>query len=207
MRVILASNSPRRSKILREHGVSPTIMLPSVNESLSDEERALPPARIVELLALRKARDVYQRLVDGSAFCATCRIPYRGLPALIEDALIVAADTVVVKGDILGKPASRDEAIAMLQLLCATTHEVYTGVAFVRAATGEEWAVHEVSRVRFGAYSLKDIEEFIEAEPPYDKAGSYALQGMWAKHVERVEGDIENVIGLPWRAIEPYLST
>jgi septum formation protein len=206
MRIILASNSPRRARIVRDHGFVPTIVLPACNEHLSVEEQALPPAQIVELLALRKARDVYERLVGGTLFCPTCTIPYNGLPKMIAESVILGADTVVVKDGILGKPAGHDSAVAMLERLRATAHEVYTGVALIQAATGEEFVSHDVSTVVFGDYTLAEIEEFLEQEPPYDKAGSYALQGIWAAHIKHIEGDRENVIGLPFHLLEPYLT-
>jgi septum formation protein len=207
--VILASGSPRRDHILRAHNVKPTIILPQVDESRATanvSEEALRPADLVVELAVRKATDVFERFVAGGVFCKSCR-PTVGLPALIQKSVVLAADTVVYKeGEgILGKPQGRVDAIRMLELLRNTEHQVYTGVALIRTADGETATLCDVSTVRFGDYSPEDIEEYLEVEPPFDKAGSYGAQGLWQQHIVSINGDAENVIGLPWRRIEPLL--
>jgi septum formation protein len=126
----------------------------------------------------------------------------------VRRTVIIAADTVVYKEGkgILGKPAGHDEAMDMLEALRSTAHQVYTGVAVIYAASGETLSFVDVSTVHFGDYSRADIEAFLEAEPPYDKAGAYAAQGIWAAHITRVDGDLENVIGLPWHRLAPLLT-
>lgn len=121
---------------------------------------------------------------------------------------ILAADTIVFKEGVgvLGKPSNRKDALLMLQALCNTSHKVFTGVALIDATTGEERSLVERTTVRFGAYSTQDIEDYLIAEPPFDKAGSYAIQGIWAQHVEAIDGDLENVIGLPCYRLEELIS-
>jgi septum formation protein len=206
--VILASGSPRRVEILRGHGIEPTVILPQVDEELvdADGDGALLPEELVAELALRKATDVYRRLVSGELACLAAT-PQAESPKPAFPSLILAADTVVYKDGvgILGKPGGHDEAVAMLEALRNTEHQVYTGVALIHTSTGETDSFVDVSTVRFGDYTLEDIEDFLITEPPYDKAGAYAAQGLWASHIERIDGDRENVIGLPYYRIEPLL--
>jgi septum formation protein len=205
-KVILASGSPRRLAILRAHGVSPTIILPAVDETLSVDDAALPAEQVAVRLALLKASDVAARLVSGEVFCSNC-LPLTGLSQLVSGSVVLGADTLVYKEGtgILGKPKDRADAIRMLELLRATSHQVYTGVALVDVESGREQALCDVSTVTFSDYTRADIERFIEEDPPFDKAGSYAAQGMWAAHIESIRGDRENVIGLPWHRIEALL--
>ncbi|MDR1015275.1 MAG: Maf family protein [Coriobacteriales bacterium] len=208
--VILASGSPRREAILRAHGIVPTVVLPQVDERLADADggAALAPGDRAEALALRKANDVYRCLVaDGPP--GSGRMPSGGSDALPQGAVVVAADTIVYKENVgvLGKPEGHDEAVAMLEALRNAAHQVYTGVAVIRMPGGETTSFVDVSTVRFGDYSSDDIEAFLKAEPPYDKAGAYAAQGMWARHITRIDGDLENVIGLPWHRLADLLTS
>jgi septum formation protein len=186
----------------------PTIILPQVDECLVDtDEGASPlPGALVETLALRKANDVYRRLVADES-SRSVRMSPAGPDGLAREALVVAADTVVYKEGVgvLGKPEGHDAAVAMLETLRDTTHQVYTGVAVIRTLSGKTSSFVDVSTVQFGDYSREDIEAFLEAEPPYDKAGSYAAQGMWASHITHIDGDLENVIGLPWHRLAALL--
>ncbi len=193
----MASGSPRRCAILRAHGIEPEIHIPEIDEealvsSWLDEHS---PEELTQQLALHKAQAVYE-LMRKSA---------RDLP---PDTLILAADTVVYKESlgILGKPAHHDDAVSMLQALCNASHNVITGVALISLYTGKTTSFADTTTVSFGTYSLEDIEAYIATEPPYDKAGSYAIQGYWARYVESVEGDWENVIGLPFCRLESLLT-
>ncbi|MDR0347113.1 MAG: Maf family protein [Coriobacteriales bacterium] len=218
--VVLASGSPRREAILRAHGIQPTIILPQIDEhidaggqcvggeSADGKDVALSPGEMVEVLALRKARDVWQRLVTGEVAWGQARASSAQLDDLARRTRIIGADTVVYKEGrgVLGKPAGHDEAVSMLEALRNTAHHVYTGVAVVCMLDGEATTFVDVSTVHFGDYSRDDIEAFLEAEPPYDKAGAYAAQGIWAAHITRIDGDLENVIGLPWHRLAPLLT-
>ena len=192
--IILASSSPRRLAILRSHGIEPIVVFPEVDEALPEISTADELKAALCELALTKAHDVLGRIRKG----------------VLPDARpshIIAADTVVYKERILGKPADTAEAIAMLEFLRNSAHQVFTGVAVIDLIAGTEQAFCDISTVVFGDYSRADIEDFIRNEQPFDKAGSYALQGEWVKHIVRVDGDRENVIGLPWYRVAGLLNT
>ena len=138
------------------------------------------PAAFVEQAALAKAGEVAARVGDG---------------------LVLGADTVVVVGsDILGKPASPDEAREMLQRLSGVTHRVYTGLALVEVARGEvlrRRTASEMTCVTFRRLAPEDIAGYVATGEPLDKAGAYGIQGRGAALVERIGGCYFNVVGLP----------
>jgi len=191
--IILASASPRRLEILRAHGIEPVVIVPEVDE----EELAaslwggLEPQELAQQLAMEKARVVYELIRDDAS----------GLPGSLvtQNTFILAADTIVCSKElgVLGKPTDHADAVRMLLALCNTAHEVITGVAAIELATGKRDSLADLTTVHFREYGLSEIEEYLVCEPPFDKAGSYAIQGMWSKQVGLVEGDLENVIGLP----------
>jgi septum formation protein len=146
-------------------------------------DEALPPgipaARLVADLALAKARDVAGGLGAG--------------------AVVLGADTLVVLDDRpFGKPASPDEARAMLAALRGRAHEVVTGVAVVTTSAPPREAVETVtSRVVMRDYPEAELEAYVASPEPYDKAGGYAVQGLGGRLVARVDGCYTNVVGLP----------
>ncbi len=179
--IILASASPRRREILQTLGIPHRIVVSDADEHLPPD---ITPADAVELLAGRKAAAV--------------------LPLVGEDALILAADTVVaVDDDILGKPADETDAAAMLRRLSGRVHTVYTGVALRRG--GRVMIAHEATRVHFASLSETDIAAYIATGEPADKAGAYAIQGRGVAFVEGIEGDYFNVVGLPARRVVTML--
>ncbi|MDR0501373.1 MAG: Maf family protein [Coriobacteriales bacterium] len=194
--LILASGSPRRLAILAQHGVKARVVLPEVDESsiLAKYNNSKKPDELAKMLALAKAEDVCKRIVPGN-----------------EQLLVLAADTIVYKEGIgiLGKPDGRDAAISTLMALRNTSHQVFTGVALIKlVSSGKNLSVQtlsDFSTVFFSNYSLNDIETFLAIEPPYDKAGSYGAQGYWSRYIKRIDGDYENVIGLPWHLISGLL--
>ena len=190
--IVLASSSPRRLAILRVHGIEPVVVLPQVDESLPVITSTTELEQVLCGLALAKAQEVYARIQQG-------------LLADKEVSFIIAADTVVYKDRVLGKPADFTEAVAMLEFLRDSAHQVFTAVALIDSKTGSAQTLCDVSTVVFGSYTRAEIEEYVRKEQPFDKAGSYALQGEWIKHVVGVEGDRENVIGLPWHRIAGLL--
>ena len=139
----------------------------------------VPAARIVADLALAKARDVASGVGSG--------------------VVVLGADTLVVLHDRpFGKPASRDEARAMLATLRGRAHEVLTGVAVVATSAPRREAVETVtSRVVMRDYPEPELEAYVATPEPYDKAGGYAVQGLGGRLVARVEGCYTNVVGLP----------
>lgn len=173
-RLILASSSPRRAQMLAELGLSFFALRPRLVEE--DLVIACPKARSVDLSG-RKAASV---LPEASA------------------GLVLGADTSVVRGgEILGKPKDHHEAFEMLHRLSGQWHEVYTGLSLVAAPSGAASSGWECTRVKFRALTARAIHEYIASGEPFDKAGAYGIQGLGGALVEGIEGDYENVIGLP----------
>ncbi len=171
--LILASASPRRLDLLRSVGLDPTVRVPRVDETPRPRESG---RAVVIRLAEAKARDVASR--------------HPRSPVLAADSLVLAA------GCLLGKPADRRDAGRMLGLLSGGWHHVVTGVALVvpggRCLTGTSR-----TRVRFAPLSREEIRRYLSSDEPYDKAGSYAIQGAAAWFVEEIRGSFSNVVGLP----------
>ena len=172
MPIVLASASPRRSQLLRDLGVPFTISPSDASEPPPTPEDGTNPGAYVEKLAHLKA------LSDE------------------EEAIVIAADTVVVIDDeILGKPQNVEQAKQMLQRLRGQTHQVFTGIC-VRQGR-REILTHEATRVSFGQFPDEFIDQYIATGEPMDKAGAYAAQGRGSLLIERIEGDYFNVVGLP----------
>jgi septum formation protein len=178
MKLILASASPRRAEILRNAGIQFEIRKTDVDESrLGDES----PGDYVRRLALAKAVSAAAR---NSNFDG--------------EAIVLGADTVVVvDADILGKPASPEDARNMLRRLSGRVHEVHTGLALLRACRAVQRVVEEITRVHFASITEQEIENYIATGEPFDKAGAYAIQGLGGRYVTRIEGCYFNVMGLP----------
>ncbi|HEY8549704.1 MAG TPA: Maf family protein [Vicinamibacterales bacterium] len=169
-RLVLASASPRRAELLSAAGFDFTVRPSDVDESVRPGEA---PEDYVRRLALEKARHV---AAPGE--------------------LVLGADTaVVVDGDLLGKPRSREEAAGMLRRLSGRAHEVLTGVALV---AGDREAV-DLSRttVHVHPISEEEIAWYVATPEPYDKAGGYAVQGLASRFIARLDGSYSNVVGLP----------
>lgn len=197
--IILASSSPRRIEMMKSHGINPIVMPSTVEETIPEE---LNMEQAVMYLALKKALSVEKAILnqqydDSSKACLkTSEYP---LP------LIIAADTVVFKDRIIGKPVDFQDAINILQSLNGTSHYVATGVALLEVGTTVRRVFCEVTEVFFKNYTYDDIKAYIESDEPWDKAGSYAIQGQWGKYVDHYVGDYDNVIGFPWTRIEQEL--
>jgi len=173
MRLILASQSPRRRELLREIFSEFEVIPSEVDETLEPG----PIEQAVVSLALRKARAVAARATRG---------------------VVLAADTVVViDGMVLGKPADPEEARGMLRRLRGREHQVITGVAVVDAATGRAESTAVVSRVVMAAYPDATIAAYVASGAPFDKAGGYAIQDLGGTLVDGVVGSYTNVVGLP----------
>ena len=173
--VILASNSPRRKELLAGLGVEyVTRVLPDIAESY-------PPGLVGGDIPMYIARE------KAAAY----------LSSLAENELLITADTIVwLEGEVLGKPADRDDALRMLHLLSGKTHEVYTGVCL----TTTRWQHTFMSRteVRFSSLSDDEIGFYVERYHPFDKAGAYGVQE-WIGYVgvEYISGSYYNIMGLP----------
>ena len=174
MGIILASQSPRRRALLEQIGLSGFQVIPARGEE--DMGAHLPPERLVETLALAKAREV----AAGAA----------------PEDIVIGADTVVtLDGQVLGKPHSEEEAAEMLRALSGRRHLVYTGLAVLRGA--QALVEHEATAVRFRDLTEREIAAYIASGEPMDKAGAYGIQGLGALLVEGIEGDYSSVVGLP----------
>ena len=174
-RLILASQSPRRRQLLADAGIefelAPRF---ECEESFSEE---MPAAEVAEYLANLKS-EAYPE-------------------PLSEKDILLTADTVVIACNrILGKPADRAEAIAMITMLSGSEHEVVTGVTLRSAEKVKRFSVS--SKVHFRALSQEEIEYYVDTYKPFDKAGSYGIQE-WIGYVgiEGIEGSFYNVMGLP----------
>ena len=174
MKIILASQSPRRKELLERMGIQDfETISPNVDESAF---HGLPPEELVRRLSAEKAAAVAGRAG--------------------EDAIVIAADTVVaLEGAVLGKPADELDAFKMLSALSGVRHQVYTGVTVCRG--GEKQTAHEVTDVTFRELSEEEIEHYIATGEPMDKAGAYGIQGYGALLIQGISGDYYNVMGLP----------
>ena len=199
-RIILASQSPRRSELLAQIGVSFTVEVSDADENVSGTD----PAVIVQELARRKAAAVASNHAG-------------------EDVYVIGADTIVVHEDeILGKPKDPADARRMLRELSGKAHQVYTGVCVIEVPESEdipgeeacdcphdrrgcfvETSFAERTDVFVTAMTDAEIDAYIATGEPFDKAGSYGIQGIFARHIEKIDGDYTNVVGLPvgrlWR--------
>ena len=124
----------------------------------------------------------------------------------VDSGVVLAADTVVVvEGDVLGKPDSREHARAMLQRLSGRTHTVLTAVALTDAGRGRSLSEYDSTDLTIRELSPADLDWYLDTGEPMDKAGAYALQGEAVRFVTRVDGDRETVIGLPTRLVRRLL--
>ena len=173
MKLILASQSPRRRELLARMGLDFTVISPRIDEdSFSDPD----PAALVRTLSREKALAVAKEQES--------------------DTLVIAADTVVVlDGQTLGKPGDEAEAAAMLSALSGRSHEVYTGVTVCQGSRAVSEA--ECTGVTFRPLTQEEIRHYVATGEPMDKAGAYGIQGFGSLLVEGIRGDYFNVVGLP----------
>lgn len=210
MRIILASASPRRRELLEQIGMTFEVKASSVEEKVTAAE----PGHVVEELSRQKAEAVLENIGDAAE-----AVPDTKYAA--EAVLVIGADTVVVsEGRILGKPSGREEAAEMLRHLAGKQHEVYTGVTLLYrppaaaregAGTAEPGkdtgqavsprikrkVFHEVTKVNFYPLTEDEISWYVSLGECMDKAGAYGIQGIFARFVRGIEGDYNNVVGLP----------
>jgi septum formation protein len=176
--IILASASPRRRELLKLTGLEF-----KVDESDYEEDMDLNliPQKLAQLLSKKKAESVASKY---------------------KNAIIIGADTfIVLKGKILGKPHTADEARRMLRLLNGKTHSVITGFTIIETENGKIFSRSTETKVFFRKLTTKEIESYIKTKEPLDKAGAYAIQGLGAVLVKKIEGDFFNVMGLPLNAL------
>ena len=180
-RLILASGSPRRQELLRHMGYTFEILVPDVDEHVSGHARD-----IVDILSRCKAEAAAQQLSDGVIIASDTLVSYNGLP--------------------LGKPEDTQDAQRMLAMLSGNTHEVFTGVTILDAATGQRETQVVRTGVTFRTLSAEEIDSYIASGEPMDKAGAYAIQGGAGRFVESFDGSFENVVGFPVHEIRQMLA-
>lgn len=209
--IILASASPRRIEILRNHGIEPIVMPSNAEEilpanlainNLPEDEQELVDRKSVEYLAELKVMNVADSIISKSDEFEQTQI------------IIIGADTMVFKSEKLGKPKDKDDAYRMIDLIQGDSHKVITGVAILELGLNEDSKKFEIKSkdvfccetiVNCSKMSEEEIEEYINMDEPYDKAGAYAIQGYFQKYIQGFEGDYENVMGLPYFMIEEKL--
>jgi septum formation protein len=175
MKLILASTSPRRAELLRNAGISFSVLTSAIDETPVPGE--LP-------------NDMVLRLANAKAELVAARA--------VGPAIIIAADTTVtLDGKILGKPRSSDDARHMLEQLSGRTHSVLTGVSLIRLPDAAHLEFVESTLVHFQSLTSEEISAYLSTGEPFDKAGAYAIQGRAARYIPRVEGCYFNVVGLP----------
>lgn len=181
--LILASNSPRRRKILSDMGLEFEVVPSNYDEKLKSDKFSY---EVIEDLATQKCLDVVKR-ID-------------------KKALVLAADTVVVLHNrILGKPHTPDNAYKMLKELSGQTHSVVTSICAINTALNRAATISTTSYVRFTNWSEKMINDYITNYSPLDKAGSYGIQELPPNYIDKFEGSFENIVGLCPLAVESIL--
>jgi septum formation protein len=180
MKVILASESPRRRNLLSSIGCKYDTYSPNIDESIFEGENA---------------ESVCYRLSVSKAESASI---------LFSEALVIAADTLVtIDNDVFGKPCNANEARKMLKILSGREHKVITGLTVI--FEGNTISETESTVVWFRKLSEEDIEAYISTSEYQGKAGAYAIQGYASLFVERIEGDYFNVMGLPLQRLSSML--
>lgn len=173
-KIILASASPRRSDLLKQIDLEFEVVPSTYQEN---KPLNLQPEALTEEFARGKAQEVASRVACG---------------------LVIGADTtVVLNGEILGKPHSPKEAFEMLRKLSGVEHQVITGLAVIDTEKGEVQSTHSITKVWFSEITDKEINSYIKTGEPLDKAGAYGIQGPGALFVKKIEGCYFNVVGLP----------
>ena len=181
-KLILASVSPRRAQLLREHGYEFSIVEPPLSEPSYEH---LGPGQLAEALSYFKARSVAERLSEG---------------------LVLGADTVASLGhEVFGKPADRRDAERILRALSGTTHDVITGVTLMDASSAKRLIRHTVTGVIMRALSDAQLSAYLDSNDWRGKAGAYGIQDCGDEFVERIEGSFTNVVGLPMELLAEML--
>jgi len=186
MKLLIASQSPRRIELLRNAGFDFEVIPSGIDEGLPI------PGELPEDYARRNAR--------AKALRVAARSP--------SGSMVLGADTIVtIDGLILGKPSGPFDATRMLRMLSGQTHKVITAICLVRAPGQIEALKHETTFVTFCELSEDEIRAYVASHEPFDKAGGYAIQGLASKFVTCVSGCYFNVVGLPISLVYEILKT
>ena len=177
--IILASGSPRRKELMSSKGLTFTVIKSDVEEIITKTV----PKDIVGELSFQKAQNVFNK-ISGD----------------YDEVLVIGADTIVaLENQILCKPKDKQDARQMISSISGGSHSVFTGVTlYYKKGDFESFKTFvEETRVHVKSLSASEIEEYISTDEPYDKAGGYAIQGIFGKYIEGYEGDYNNVVGFP----------
>jgi len=178
IKIILASASPRRSELLTQIGVKFEIMISDKETDIDSTD----PIKACEKQAMQKALDIEEKAA----------LKYK------EDYIIIAADTIVALEDtILGKPNDKEDARLMLERISGKKHKVYTAVCVFNSRLKTHKSFVEETAVEVAELSKEDIDFYLSDDEAYDKAGAYAIQGLFSRYIVGIEGDYYNVMGLP----------
>ena len=187
--IILASASPRRKELLEQIGLGFEICPAKGEEVIT---KTIPEEVVMEL-SKQKAEEVASMVVTFGEKNKELTTP--------SDILVIGADTIVAyEGRILGKPKGEEDAKRMLSMLAGNTHSVFTGVTLVlidKSGRAGELVFYEKTDVTMFPMSEKEIEWYVAGGEPLDKAGAYGIQGKCAIYIEKIDGDYNNVVGLP----------
>ncbi|MBU3934863.1 septum formation inhibitor Maf [Patescibacteria group bacterium] len=180
--IILASQSPRRKQLLEQIGLEFEIDPSNYEEDMTLK---MEPKKLAEFLSLGKAKDVAERH---------------------KDTIIISADTIVaVDNEVFGKPKTPERAKYMLEKLSGRAHSVITGFTIIDTETNKQISKSIETKVYFKDLSEQEIDLYIATSEPLDKGGAYAIQGLAALFVEKIEGDYFNIVGLPILALTTEL--
>ena len=175
MKLILASQSPRREQLLSRLNVPFSVIVSNIDESIFTCDGT--PADYAQKLASVKCKDVSERYIDY---------------------LVVGADTIVIlKDKIMGKPVDKQDATNMLERLSGNTHQVITAVSIQCAKENIYHTFYECTAVSFRQIPKTYISTYVNSESPYDKAGSYGIQDWSTIFIEKINGCYDNVVGFP----------
>lgn len=175
-KLVLASASPRRKELLNQVGLRPVIEPSGIDEKITT---TIPREAVIEL-SRQKAEDVAIKQLPGT--------------------IVIGADTVVAAdGKILGKPGSHEEAFEMIQSFQGKTHQVFTGVTLIFCKEKENITRSFAEQTDVHVYPMtqEEIRFYAESEEPMDKSGAYGIQGRFAAFIKGIDGDYNNVVGLP----------
>lgn len=177
MKIILASQSPRRKELLSLMGLDFEIMPSNAEE---DMQQKMSYEKLSEVLSEQKARDIFEKTTG--------------------DRVVIGSDCMVyVKGKLFGKPKDDIEAIKMLKTLSNSWHKVVTGLCVLIERDGKvtRYCTHDVTKVKFIKLTDQMIENYLKTGEHRDKAGAYAVQGYSGMFIQKIDGNYSTVIGLP----------
>lgn len=189
--IILASKSPRRIELMKQHGFDPVVHPSQADENLPE---FISPECAVMFLAFLKAWDVTTNIADEYTD--------------EQNFTVIGSDTVVVYDNkIIGKPVDEEDAFNTLSALRNNQHSVITGVSVIKRIDGHftKQCFYDETKVFFGDYTDEELRAYVATSEPYDKAGGYAIQQTFGKYVDHIEGDFDNVVGFPITRVKEYL--